>query len=124
MPSIKMVIAVEIDGVSLPGFPLTRRLETTEAQALNISKANDGVGVYVTLPTVDQLPIINALVVQAIDQAITLRLNNQSDAGITLNAGGLIAIIDAVINSGATTNAKVNNASGSNALVRGVAAGT
>ena len=119
MPSIKILIDCEIDGVRANGFPLARRIEVTEIQQFDVTRSTGGG--YVATPTSD-LASISAFILHP-DQAVTLRLNAQSDAGIDINAGGIIAIIDAAIDSGAATNATVSNASGSDARIEGIAAG-
>lgn len=121
MPNVKIRIEVEVDGQALAGFPVTRRIEVDEAQAFDYEKAS-GAG-YAALPA-DQLDTIQALILRS-DQAITLRLNNQSDAGVLLNAGGLVIVLDATIAAGAgAMNAKLENTSGSTAGINGIAGGT
>lgn len=121
MTTIKVRIEVEVDGVAPDGFPVTRRIEVDEIQSFAYEKV-DGGG-YEALPA-DKLDTIQALVLTA-DKAITLRLDGQSDAGIVLNAGGLMIVLDATIDAGAgASNAKLDNSSGSTANVKGVAGGT
>jgi hypothetical protein len=117
--TIKISIDCEIDGVRVPGYPLSRRISVDETQQFSVVRAT--AGGYVATPTSD-LASLKALILNS-DQAVTLRLDGQSDAGIELNAGGIIAIIDATIDAGASTNATVSNASGSDAQVEGIAAG-
>lgn len=119
MSSIKISIDCEIDGKRLPGYPLTRRVEVTETQQFDTTRATGGG--YVSTPTSD-LASLKALILRS-DQAVTVRLDAQSDAGIELNAGGILALIDCTIDAGASTNATVSNASGSDAQIEGVAAG-
>lgn len=119
MPNIKITIDCEIDGRRVPGYPLSRRVETDETQQFDVTRATGGG--YVATPTSD-LASLKALILRS-DVAVTLRLDGQSDAGIELNAGGIIAIIDCTINAGASTNATVSNASGGDAQIEGIAAG-
>ena len=123
MPQVKITVLVEVDVRVLGGFPLVRRLEVDESQQFAYEKANDGDAVTFSAMPTDQLAEIQALILQA-DQAVTLRLDNQSDAGIVVNAGGLVCLVDVDIDAGATTNAKVNNNSGVAANLKGVAGGT
>ncbi len=125
MPSIKVVVDVEVDGVKVPGFPLTRRLSVDEVQHFDYEEAADNDSTtYSTLPTT-QLATIQSLVLRPLEQPITLRLDAQSDAGIIINTGGLIVIIDATIDAGASTNATVNNPDASAlSRLKGFAAGT
>jgi hypothetical protein len=119
MPSIKLTIDCELDGVRVPGYPLSRRIAIDESAQFSAARATGGG--YVSIPTAD-LASIKALVLTS-DQALTLRFDAQSDAGIELNAGGILAIIDATIDAGASTNATASNTSGSDAQLEGIAAG-
>jgi predicted methyltransferase len=119
MPTLKLTIDCEIDGKRASGFPLSRRAEVDEIQQFNVTRATGGG--YVATPTSD-LASLKALVIHP-DQAVTIRLDAQSDAGLELNAGGVLAIIDCTIDAGASTNATISNASGSDAQIEGVAAG-
>ena len=118
--SLEVTISVKKDGVAVDGFPMTRRIEVDESVSFEHEEA-DGGG-YVTLPT-GELDEINALLVR-VDQQVTIRLDAQTDAGIVLNAGGMLFILDADIDAGSTTNATISNASGSTVNIRGLAAGT
>ena len=119
MPSVKITIDVEIDGHRAPGFPLSRRVEVTEVQEFDVTRATGGG--YVATPTTE-IAAMKALILHT-DEAVTVRLNAQSDTGIDLNAGGILAIIDTALDSGASTNATVSNSSGSDAQIEGIAAG-
>ncbi|MFA5234448.1 MAG: hypothetical protein WC390_08630 [Sulfurimonas sp.] len=119
MSAIKITIDCELDGQRLPGYPLSRRIAVDESTQFSAARTTGGG--YVSIPISD-LAALKALILTA-DQAITLRLDAQSDAGIELNAGGILAIIDATIDAGASTNATVSNASGSDVQLEGVAAG-
>ena len=125
MPSIKIVVDVEIDGVKIPGYPLTRRISTDEVQHFDFEEAADNDSTtYSALPTA-QIASVQALVLRPLEQPITLRLDAQTDAGIIINAGGLIVIVDATIDAGAATNATVNNPDASAlSRLKGFAAGT
>jgi len=125
MPSVKVVVDVEIDGVKVPGFPLTRRITVDEVQHFDYEEgADNDTTTYSALPTA-QVASIQALILRPTEQPITLRLDAQTDAGIIINAGGLIVIVDATIDAGATTNATVNNPDASAlSRLKGFAAGT
>lgn len=120
MPQLKVTVLVELDGEPIAPFPYVRRLTVTEAQAFEFSKATGGG--YTALPT-EQIASLKALAVRATDQTVTVRLDAQSDAGILLSAGGLVLIVDATIDAGASTNATVDNSSGSATILRGLGAG-
>ena len=128
MPYLTFTIRVESDFGAQPSvvFESIKRLFLTEAQLLNMQKAGgDTVGVYTTIPTVNQSPTLNAIVVQT-DQPVLIKLNSvvNADGVISLKAGGLVAVIDANIASGATTDATVNNVPANPATLSGVAGGT
>lgn len=119
MATIELSMTLRVDGQTVPGFPVIRKVTATETVAFDYQKASGGG--YATLPVSD-IASLAALVVRA-DQAVTVRLDGQSDAGIELNADGLLIILDAVIDAGASTNATISNASGAAATVKGWAAG-
>ena len=68
-----------------------------------------------TQPTT-QIATLQALALVA-DQALTVRLDGQSDAGIVLSAGGLLLLLDITADASSTTNATLDNSSGSTAVV-------
>lgn len=121
---LRLVVALELDGQPVSGFPITRRLQVDEVAGFAVEKDGTGDATFSALPT-SLLDAINFLVLQT-DKAVTLRLDAQSDAGIMMNAGGLVLILDAQIDAGAATNATVNNPAiaGTIAALRGLAGGT
>ena len=123
MPDLKVTVQVELDGNPIDGFPIVRRLDLAEAQIFDYQKAADGDAITFTTLPASLIPELDVLLART-DRAITLRFNAQSDAGILLNPSGFILIFDGKINSGATTNAKVNNNSGGVATIKGIGAGT
>jgi len=123
MPTLKATVNLELNGVSLSGYPVVKRLEMDESQEFRYEKVDDTNGTtFIALPT-SQIDSIQAIAIQT-DQQLTFRFDGQTDAGILLNAGGLILIIDAVIDAAAATNATVNNNVQPTANVTGIAAGT
>jgi hypothetical protein len=118
---LKVSIAVERDGQPVPGLSVIRRLIVDEVQQFpGIERASGGG--FVALPT-GELDSIQVLVVKT-DQDVTLRVDGQSDAGVVINAGGLIALVDVTIDAGAATNALLDNSSGTAVRLDGVAGGT
>ena len=112
------------DGLPMPGFPLTRRIEVDESQGFSYEKAADNDTTTFTAIPSNQIDTVQVLLVRA-NKAVTLRLDAQTDAGIELNAGGILAIVDATINASAATNVKVNNPAVTDvAIVEGLVAGT
>ncbi len=123
MPTLKVTVNVELDARSLPGFPVIRRLEVDEAQQFQYEKVDDTDGTtFVAIPT-GEIAALQAFILET-DQQVTIRLDAQTDQGIVLNAGGLLIIMDATIDSGATTNAKINRNGSTTANIKGIGAGT
>ena len=117
---LDVTVTIKRNGRDVTGFPYQKRMVVDELQSFAYEKATGGG--HETLPTT-QIATLQALVVTA-DQALTLRLDGQSDAGIVLSAGGLLLILDATIDAGVSTNATLDNSSGSTAVITGVGAGT
>ena len=105
----------------MTGFPIVKSKTVAESKGRQSIKRPDAAATFTELPLTD-LNAINVLVVQA-DQATTVRLNDQSDAGIPLNANGLMILFDSDIPSGATLKAALENGSGSEATVLLIAGG-
>ena len=122
MPVIEITVQCTLDSKPLDGFPFTRRVEVSESQTFNVQKTTDVS--YTTIPSVDYIPSVGVFLLRTDSGPVTLRFAGQSDAGIPLNAGALIAIVDAAIASGAATNVKVLNGAGATASLRGLVAGT
>ena len=123
MSTLTATITLKRDGVELPGFPVTRTISYDEVQTFACDEANDGdTTTFSALPT-SQIASIKGLYVTA-NQAVTLRLDAQSDAGVALDSGGVLLVLNGTSDAGASTNATLNNNSGSTALVTGVAVGT
>ena len=119
----ELTIQLKRNGVSVANFPLTRRFSADEAQSFLYEQANQGAGTFAAIP-LEQLGTINGLVVTP-DQQVTIRLDGQTDAGIVLNQGGVLLILDATIDAGAgSSNASLNNVSGSTATIQGIGLGT
>lgn len=117
---LEITVSIKKNGWEIPGFPYRRRMLVDETQQFSYEKATGGG--HESLP-VTQIASLQALVLTA-DQALTARVDGQSDAGIVLSAGGLLLVVDATIDAGASTNATIDNSSGAVALVRGLGAGT
>lgn len=117
---LDVTVIIKRNGRDVTGFPYQKRMVVDEIQQFSYEKATSGG--YETLPTT-QIAAVQALVLTA-DQSISLRLDGQSDAGITLNAGGLLLVLDSNLDAGVSTNATLDNSSGSTAVVTGLGAGT
>ena len=117
---LDITLTIKRNGQLVSGFPRQYRQLVDEVQQFAYEKATGGG--YETVPTT-QIAALQVLALTA-DQAITIRLDGQSDAGISLNANGLLLIIDGTIDAGASTNATIDNSSGSAATIMGVGGGT
>lgn len=116
--TLKVTVVVELDGHE--HLRLTRRLSVGDVQTFNYDKASGGG--YVALPT-SELAAISALVVEASEQPVTLRFDGQTNAGVFLNPGGFVVVVDGNMDDGVATNATINNSSGSSTPVRGLVGG-
>jgi len=120
MPAYELIVQLKRDGEAVDGYPTHRRIEVDEAATFDHEEATGGG--FVTLPT-GELDEINFLALR-VDRQVTVRLDGQTDAGIVLNAGGALFIIDADIDAGASTNVTLSNASGNIVNVKGFCGGT
>lgn len=123
MPTFKLTLHLEKDGVLLPEFPVVRRLEVDESQSARYEQADDAdSGTFDAMPTAQMSEVQMAYITG--DQQTTIRVDGQSDAGIVLNSGGLLLIFNADIDAGASTNLTINNASNSTANMTLISGGT
>lgn len=122
MPTIRVVVNVDVDGTPVPSLSAVARMELETSQAFEYEKAADNDSTtFSSLAGVDALSAVNVLIVRAQD-AVNLRLNGQSTSLIPLRAGGLLVLIDTALET--TTLASINNPEASaTARVRGYAGG-
>ena len=118
MPALEVTINATLDGRVLDGFPIVKRLSTVTLETRVFTKAS-GAG-YVALT--DDVASIAAAIMQT-DQPISVKLNG-SATSFTLNAGGLMVLLDVLLDAGAATNVTLENTSGATATVRGGVLGT
>lgn len=125
--SLEVTISLKLNGDEIKGlgFPINRRLEVDEVQALGPSeKANDGNDTTFTAVAIGDVDSVQALFYQVIDQAGGVRLEGgeATNVAVRLNAGGFVLIFGA---TGITdTNITDNNNSGSTLKKRVLAGGT
>ena len=120
--NIKVTVIVEKDGVMIEGFPLFYKASFDETQRFDGMERATGAS-YVALPS-GELDTIQLLCLRA-DKTVSLRLNGQSDAGLTIVPNGFVLLAGVTINAGAATNALLQNNSGATTVVTpGIAAGT
>jgi hypothetical protein len=116
-----VTLTIQEDGVTIPGFPVVKTLTTAESAGRQVLVRASGGG-YVNLP-VAELGDVNLLMVDT-TQALSIRFNDQTDAGLPMNASGLLLLVNSAIPSGATAKVSADNASGSAATIVQVAGGT
>lgn len=121
MPTVKISLSIEVDGQPLAGSPFVRRLAMDEAQAFGPYEKATGGG-FVAMPT-GELAEIQFFFAHT-NRQVTLRLDGQTDAGLVVNAGGLVLLVDVDIDAGALTNAMVDNSGTAIAALRGFVGGT
>ena len=120
--NIKVTVLIEKDGVPIEGFPIFYRGSFDETQRFDGMERTTSAS-YVALPT-GELDNIQLLCMRA-DKAYSLRLNEQTDGGVDMQANGIVLLCGATLDSAAATNATFQNNSGSTAVVTpGIAAGT
>lgn len=126
MPALKVTIDMQENNKSIQGFPIEGRIVVDEVQSFNYEKAADNdTTTFAALPAAE-LAEIQALVIRPSDVPVTLRLDGQTDAGIVINPGGLLILVDCDIDAGAgASNCKLNNPHASTvAIIKGLAGGT
>ncbi len=119
--TIDIVVSAKRDGIDLPGYPVSRRVTVDEVQSFEYEKADDGDTTTFSDIPAGQLSSIQALLLRT-DQQVNIRQDGASDAGILLNAGGILVIIEYTNDSASLLT--VNNNSGNTAVLKGIAGGT
>lgn len=117
----ELTMSLKADGAEVFGQPLTKRLTVDETTGLQTYERATGGG-YSTL-NITVLETLQLLFVQA-SQSVTLRLDGQSDAGIVLQANGLLLLMGGTVDAGSSTNATLDNSSGQTAVVKVLGGGT
>ncbi len=107
MPLLEIEVVVRQDGNVLDGFPIIRRINPNQVQAQAHTQV-PGNAADQLIPGIDYLTTINALLLNPLDGAIVVKLNGAA-TGFTINAGGVLLLLDGIINAGAATNVKVND---------------
>lgn len=122
MAQLQVTLDIKEDGQTLAGFPLTTTVTAAESRGRSAFIRPSLVGSYVELP-LEELGDISVLFVQSTEE-VELRFNDQTVGGLPLNATGYVLIVNGAIPSTASDKASVLNASGANATITQVAAGT
>lgn len=113
MPTLEATLTLKQDGKDLAGTPITWRQFVASVEAVDQT-----VGSAAPFTTYGGLDNVQVLLVRALDELVTVRLDNQSDAGIVLNPGGWLAIVNSTIDAGVATNVKVQQNSGNPAQLQ------
>jgi hypothetical protein len=116
MPSARIAVNAELSDVLLPDLPFVKREEYDECIAFSYDQA-DGAG-YVAIPGSTAITTIQLVVLQP-TQAVTVRINAQTDQGTPVAAGGLFLCMGTSI-----TAITVDNSSGATVDIRGALFGT
>lgn len=125
MPSIQIVIQAEIDGHPVPNSPFIQVFDIDEFQSINVQKGVDLPGAYGVVPGADAFTVVQALLLANPNAEVIYRFNGQSDAGLVVQAGGLVLICNTNLTAGALTNVTVNNSqTNSPATISGFVAGS
>jgi hypothetical protein len=114
---VELTLSVKMDGQAYPGFPLARRLQVDEVVPLGFEQ-DAGAGYTALTGALASLGIV----ILTTDQALSVRANNQSTGSLPLNAGGLLVLFDATVDT--ATLLSVLNSGSTNANMNGLLGGT
>src|ERR1035437_6459900 len=112
MPEVRATILIEIDGVSLPDFPVVRRYIVNELANIGdlVATPDSNTSTFHAIPAAVMATL--GIFFVAPDQAINLKINQNTP--LPLNANGLVLIMGAALAQGTpNTNVQVNNPSSS-----------
>lgn len=117
-----VTVSIKVRGQEVLGAPIIKRIAVDETTGPMRYEQPHHATNFVALPStiLDELQL---LFIRA-DQAITLRLDDQSDEGIPLLADGFLLLVGADIDAGAALNLLIQNASNATASITALAAGT
>jgi hypothetical protein len=122
------LLSVELteDNLPLVGFPYVRAFEAADHQPWDYLAPSTPIVAYRTAPPTRLAEIDGA--VFWTDKAICVRLNGQIDGEIVLDAGGLLALWDCVLDDSPVSNLEISRtdtpAGTGAARVRGIAIGS
>lgn len=119
--TIELHVALDVDGVPIPGYPLRRTLELGTLHPFAPIPREVEVSVFRPGPA-EQLHELKLLAIQP-DQDVTVRLSAQSDHGIPVLAGGLLLFFDAGMCNDPRLNVTIRNDSDAVAYINGATGG-
>jgi len=102
MPTLEATLILKQDGEAL-GDPIVSRLDV-DAVLTYVAPSNTG-GPYVTIGSI---PTAQVVLLRPLAHALTARFDGQTDAGVTVNAGGFVFIFNATLDAGASDNVKIS----------------
>lgn len=122
MPEVRTTILIEVDGVTLPDFPIIRRYVVAELSGLvALSQAADNnTSSFHPIPQL-VMPNLGVFLLTT-DQALNLKLNLNTP--LPLNAGALVLILGCALTQGTPSqNVELNNPGATTAANVGVLGG-
>lgn len=119
MPKIEVTVDVRIDGRRVRQFPYYFSTEVDELQADFETEVASGAGLA-SLPHEQLSEVHLAAYAPSGDASFSLMQDNP----FTIRQGGLLLLVNALLDDGASTNARVSQSTGGVILVRGLAGGT
>lgn len=123
---VVIVVEADVDGTPIPGSPFMVPVTSRAlAQAFSVKKTQDLPGSYAQIPVVDAIAVIEALILSNPAAKMKYRFQGQSDAGLAMDAGGIVVLAKTQLNDGKTTNVKASNSdTGSSEVIEGFVAGS
>lgn len=121
MPSGLFSLVTGVVDQAMPALPFRRRQDFDEFISFTFDQASHAAN-YVAVPCT-AIATIQAVVLWP-DQTITVRWAGQTDGGVTVTAGGCLALFNTSIDNSGGSAVTIKNASGSTVNVRAVVAGT
>lgn len=119
--AIELHVALDVDGVPVPGYPLRRTLALGSLHPFAPIPREAELTVFRPGPA-EQLHKLTLLAVQP-DQDVTVRLAAQSDHGIPVKAGGLLLLFAAGLCQDPRLNVTIRNDSDAVAYINGATGG-
>ncbi len=117
MATIEVDLTIKVDGEPILGSPITKTLTVSQKELLSVARAS--AGGYLAVGS--DIASLSLLFLRA-DQSFGVKLNGSATA-FTLNANGLLLMVDGLINVGAATNVMGSNLGSTSAAVDLLAGG-
>lgn len=121
MPSALFSMVTGVVDQAMPALPFRRRQDFDEFISFTFDQPNHAVN-YVAVPCT-AIATIQAIILWP-DQTITVRWAGQTDGGVSVSAGGCLALFNGSIDNSGGSGVTIKNSSGSTVNVRAMVAGT